>query len=251
MIFITNNSVYGLSEAVRGMRNPMNSWKNSDSGFGCKLGNSNNDNFSLCKNCKEHLICNSGHFFIGPKDFELMMKLSKCGPVHAKYRRFIVVYTDIEAPLYWWKEFDTYKVGTSANSCSTMHKIHEKPFDFSNFSCEHLIGKIYQNDSNTAIEVNSPMDCLKNTITILNEYREKYLETNDKKYWWQMIQLLPSSYNQKRTVTLNYEILTNIYNNRRNHKLDEWKLFCRWIEELPYSGIITLKEDDVNERRGY
>ena len=158
-----------------------------------------------------------------------MMNLAHGGPVHAKYRRMITVYLDINAPLYWWKEFDTYKVGTVANSCSTMHKIHAKAFEREDFSIEHLHNFKEQHW----------MVCMDNVIAALNVARDKYLETKDKTYWWQMIQLLPTSYNQKRTVMLNYEVLTNIYESRRHHKLDEWHTFCDWIENLPYSELIT------------
>jgi hypothetical protein len=167
-----------------------------------------------------------------------MKKLSSGGPVHGKFKRMIVVYLDITAPLYWWKEFDTYKVGTVANSCSTMHKIAEKEFTFNDFSFENLIGydELYWGDV-------VPLATLDSVIHTLNVYREKFIETKDKKYWWQMIQLLPTSYNQLRTVMLNYEVLTNIYNSRKNHKLDEWHILCDFIKDLPYSGIII--GDDI------
>ena len=198
-------------------------------------------------------------FYIGPNDQKLMMKLRKAGPDHRKFMRMIVVYVDITAPLYWWKEFDTYKVGTVANSCSTMHKIHAKEFTIDDFNHEHLIdGEDFMYD------LMSPSAHLCSTIGMLNRSRDKYLETKDKKYWWQMIQLLPSSYNQKRTVMLNYEVLANIYKSRKNHKLDEWKEhdylskedlsyentfekhagFCDWIRTLPYSELITGKEGE-------
>lgn len=163
-----------------------------------------------------------------------MMKLAAGGPVHAKYRRMIVVYLDITAPLYWWKEFDTYKVGTVANSCSTMHKIAEKEFTLEDFSVEHLLWS----DNNMSAE-DIPVQAMENLIYILNHYRESFLATKNKRDWWQMIQLLPTSYNQKRTVMLNYEVLAGIYPMRKNHKLDEWREFCQWIEQLPYSEIIT------------
>jgi hypothetical protein len=164
-----------------------------------------------------------------------MKKLAENGSVHAKYRRMIVVYADILAPLYWWKEFYTYKVGTVANSCSTMHKIHEKEFSLEDFSHEHLL-----TEGQTEWGDTCPTITLECVISALNYYRKRFLETKDKQYWWQMIQLLPSSYNQKRTIMLNYEVLSNIYANRKNHKLDEWREFCKWIEELPQSEIITL-----------
>ena len=192
-------------------------------------------------------------YCVGYNDSKLMASLAAGGPVHAKYRRMIVVYLDITAPLYWWKEFDTYKVGTVANSCSTMHKIHAKEFALEDFSHEHLLnlddckmgreGYILFADETISISRNA----LNFTIEALNIYRKKFLETKDKKYWWQMIQLLPSSYNQKRTVMLNYEVLTGIYPMRKNHKLDEWSEFCQWIEQLPYSEIIIGEKEVRNE----
>lgn len=227
MILIEKAEVMGFDHAIRGMRNPMNSWDISDSGI-CKGGESGIG----CVNCAAN-PCSNGYnhsFQIGKNDYELMMKLVKGGPVHAKFRRMIAVYVDIIAPLYWWKEFDTYKVGTVANSCSTMHKIQAKRFEMSDFSTEHLLPASFK--------------CLGFTVKTLNEYRDLYLEERDKKYWWQMIQLLPSSYNQKRTVMLNYEVLAGIYEHRKNHKLDEWCEFCQWIEELPHSEIIiTIRND--------
>lgn len=266
MILLEKTEVMGFEQAIRGMRNPMNSWDKSDSGI-CKGG----DDGISCSNCAafdcQHTYDHS--FQIGKDDHELMMKLVKGGPVHAKFRRMIAVYVDITAPLYWWKEFDTYKVGTVANSCSTMHKIHEKEFVVADFSNEHIIrdwngdhnDAIYYKDppENSPIKVPmifSPFDVLRLTIAILNTNREAYLRISEqlkndmeptemhrlqelqKEYWWQMIQLLPSSYNQKRTIMLNYEVLAGIYPMRRNHKLDEWHDFCHWIEGLPYSEII-------------
>lgn len=260
MIKIENVEVMGWEHVIRGMRNPMNSWNKSDSGI-CKGG----DDGIGCKNCAgydcEHTYDHS--FQLGKADHELMMRLAAGGSVHAKYRRMIVVYLDITAPLYWWKEFDTYKVGTVANSCSTMHKIAEKEFTLEDFSCEHLHDYTVNDEDGT--DIYNPSDLwfrwsMANTIKHLNVARELYLKTaeqltNDmthdemvrlqamkKKYWWQMIQLLPSSYNQKRTIMLNYEVLAGIYPMRKNHKLDEWCEFCRWIEQLPYSEIITDKE---------
>ena len=211
MINIENVEVVGWEQAIRGMRNPMNSHSKSDSRF--------NDDTAFN--------------IIGDNDLSLMKKLAKAGTDHRKFMRMVTVYLDITAPLYWWKEFDTYKVGTVANSCSTMHKIHEKKFTLDDFSCEHLtnIG-VYDN----------PVSVFGLTISCLNECRLKYLETKDKEYWWQMIQLLPSSYNQKRTIMLNYEVLANIYKSRKAHKLDEWREFCKWIETLPYSELITVEE---------
>lgn len=248
MLKIENVEVLGWEAAIRGMRNPMNSWEKSDS-FMCEEKTMTNDEIdATCGVCPKHGNCDiydlEPHFIIGPNDHELMMSLAKGGAVHAKYRRMITVYMDITAPLYWWKEFDTYKVGTVANSCSTMHKIHAKEFTLDDFSHEHLISRINYNwDIAAGPECRStPFDILEDTIHALNIYREKFLETNDKKYWWQMIQLLPSSYNQKRTVMLNYEVLSHIYKDRRNHKLDEWHVLCDHIERLPYSEVITMKE---------
>lgn len=210
----------------------MNSWEKSDSGI-CKGG----DNGIGCENCANQEYCT--HAFnrswqLGKADHDLMMRLAAGGPTHAKYRRMIMVYVDITAPLYWWKEFDTYKVGTVANSCSTMHKIAAKEFTMDDFSHEHLfISRNVPNQFRTTSK-----DWLLKTIQILNDWRKLYLKTKDKRYWWQMIQLLPSSYNQKRTVMLNYEVLAGIYPMRKNHKLDEWVEFCKWIETLPYSEII-------------
>ena len=227
MLKIENTEVLGWEHAIRGMRNPMNSWDKSDSGY-CQR-----DLLRDCTTCvhksTDYPVCYSG-FDIGPNDYALMKNLCNAGTDHRKFMRMITVYLDITAPLYWWKEFDTYKVGTVANSCSTMHKIHAKEFTLEDFSCE----KLYD-----------PLGDLRPTIDRLNVYRERYLETKDKNDWWQMIQLLPTSYNQKRTVMLNYEVLANIYKSRRNHKLDEWHTFCDWIEELPYSELITGKEYEV------
>ena len=230
-------------EIIIGTRSPMNSWGRSDSFCDPIMDN--------CNDCPDlgkcaYIFEQGGKPYrseIGPKDQDLMMRLAKGGPVHAKYRRMIVVYVTITAPLYWWKEFDTYKVGTVANSCSTMHKIHEKEFTFEDFSHEKLINSACMEIQEQHIRI-SPIQALATTIECLNSYRDLYLQTKDKKYWWQMIQLLPSSYNQKRTVMLNYEVLANIYKSRRNHKLDEWHTFCDWIETLPYSELITGKEEN-------
>lgn len=226
MLKIENTEVVGWEAAVRGMRNPMNSWEKSDSFF---CGSS-----ECCFSDDE---CNPGcagygqGFNIGEADFDLMTRLRNSGTDHRKFMRMIVVYLDITAPLYWWKEFDTYKVGTVTNSCSTMHKIADKEFTIDDFSIEHL------NDDRSA-EV-SNLEWFEHLITHLNRDRKRFIETKDKQYWWQLIQLLPSSYNQRRTVMLNYEVLANIYKSRRNHKLDEWHTFCDWIESLPYSELIT------------
>lgn len=241
MIKIENVEVMGWEAAIRGMRNPMNSWDKSDSGI-CKGG----DDGIKCEKCAAY---NCGHtydgsFQLGKADHELMMKLAAGGPVHAKYRRMITVYCDITAPLYWWKEFDTYKVGTVANSCSTMHKIASKPFVPTDFSVEHLMFDGDDNDCPLMQDPNdpdnafSPQNIFILTLRMLNACRVKYLETKKKEHWWQMIQLLPSSYNQKRTVMLNYEVLAGIYPSRKNHKLEEWRKFCEWIEKLPYSEVI-------------
>ena len=237
-ITFEHTEVLGWEAAIRGMRNPLNSWEKSDSHF--HFGE------VLCKDCahNDRNPCGQNCLDIGPNDHDLMMRLAKGGPVHAKYRRMIAVYMDITAPLYWWKEFSTYKVGTVANSCSTMHKITAKEFTLKDFSYEHL------NDDCVACNVVygdhsdylSSLDILKYTIEGLNYWRRRYLATKDKEDWWQMIQLLPSSYNQKRTVMLNYEVLANIYKSRKDHRLDEWREFCKWIEGLPYSELITGEE---------
>ena len=270
MLKIENTEVMGWEAAIRGMRNPMNSWEKSDSFIPCYLK-------TKCHECEANQKC-AYYFedanglpykkdeFIGSNDLDLMTRLRNAGTDHRKFMRMITVYLDITAPLYWWKEFDTYKVGTVANSCSTMHKIAAKEFTLDDFSCEHL--------------TTQSVECLKNTIDLLNMHRSLYISKTDKKVdqytvmsdecytkykkdiWWQMIQLLPSSYNQRRTVMLNYEVLANIYKSRKNHKLDEWRVhdtpkehkfrnkdfasgmwgFCDWIESLPYSELITGKE---------
>ena len=207
MITIESTDVCGWGAAISGMRNPMNSWKKSDSGWCC------DDD------------CDLWYFRVGDDDMELMKKLVAAGSDHSKFMRMIAVSCDIVAPLYWWKEYDTYKVGTVANSCSTMHKIHEKEFTLDDFSHDHLRG--------------AGLEWLKRTVEHLNYWREGYLEHDKKWMWWQMIQLLPSSYNQRRTVMLNYAVLRNMYHARKNHKLDEWREFCTWIEDLPYSELIT------------
>lgn len=219
MLKIENFEVTGWEAAIRGMRNPKNSWEKSDS-----------QTCANCNGCLPGQECEryKNGTFIGPNDLDLMTRLRNAGTDHRKFMRMIIVYLDITAPLYYWKEFDTYKVGTVANSCSTMHKIADKEFTLEDFSCEHL--------------QNSWLAHLKETIRLLNEARDAYNWCNTdakKEWWWQMIQLLPSSYNQKRTVMLNYEVLANIYKSRRNHKLDEWHTLCDWIEGLPYSELIT------------
>ena len=251
MIKIKNTEVMGWEAAIRGMRNPMNSWEKSDSNYRPILASRCDtctsyllDNWDDCDNCEVHKLCNSPNYFlVGPNDLDLMTRLSKAGTDHRKFMRMITVYLDITAPLYWWKEFDTYKVSTVANSCSTMHKIAAKEFTLEDFSCEHL-GVTVPAELNDGIEVfqNLWVESLKRIIEDLNVARCSYIREQDadlkKKYWWQMIQLLPSSYNQKRTVMLNYEVLANIYESRKNHKLDEWHVFCDWISELPYSELI-------------
>lgn len=217
MIEIEKEQVLGWEHAIRGMRNPMNSWSGSDSE-------------------KDQLLTDGGApFFLGKNDLKLMKKLCKAGTDHRKFMRMIVVYMDITAPLYWWKEFDTYKVGTVANSCSTMHKIASKEFTMDDFSTDHL-GIVPNCDP-------MYMHAFEGILFALNEARRCYLDTKDKAYWWQMIQLLPSSYNQRRTVMLNYEVLANIYKSRKNHKLSEWVRFCEWIEQnLPFGQLITEGE---------
>lgn len=262
MLKIENVEVVGWEAAIRGMRNPMNSWDKSDTKWDGTV----------------EYFSGKPVLNIGPNDLKLMKKLVKAGTDHRKFMRFIDVYLDITAPLYWWKEFDTYRAGVipggynpnpfdiEMNSCSTMHKIHSKKFELDDFSHEHLVDlcesldiwrknhnldlQIYDDDPSKYLEDASefwsfaPLDVL-NKIVIkgLNRYRELYLKTKDKKYWWQMIQLLPSSYNQRRTIKLNYEVLANIYKSRRHHKLDEWHVVCDWIETLPYSELITGEED--------
>ena len=220
MITITDVETFGWGAAIRGMRNPMNSWDMSDTSF----------DFPDCESCP-HLDEDCGMMcvdcvVVGQNDLKLMKSLSKAGSDHGKFLRMINVTFDCNAPLYWWKEADTYKVGTVANSCSTMHKIHAKEFTIDDFSHEHL-------------ELNFNRELLDNIIHCLNVNREQFLETKDKQYWWQMIQLLPSSYNQLRTVQLNYQVLKNMYHARKHHKLDEWRDFCKFIESLPYSELIT------------
>ena len=227
MIKLENTEVLGWEHAIRGMRNPMNSWEKSDSTIVNEYGLESSDIIIWQKSDE--------YFVIGEKDQKLMMNLRNAGTDHRKFMRMIAVYVDITGPLYWWKEFDTYKVGTVANSCSTMHKIAAKEFTLEDFSREHLLEK--EDDM-----LWSAQNILDEVIMGLNHYRKKYLETKDKKYWWQMIQLLPSSYNQRRTVMLNYEVLANIYKSRKGHRLDEWKIMLDWIESLPYSSLITGKE---------
>lgn len=214
MILISNTETCGWGPALRGMRNPKNSWDRSDSHFDKRnpwcYGTPSNE-VEAC---------------LGPNDLDLTTTLAKGGPVHAKYRRMIKVYCDITAPLYWWKEFDTYKVGVNCNSCSTMHTLHKRDLTLDDFAHEHLT------------------ECNRNLLTLIikniNDARREYIENKDKEAWWQMIQLLPTSFLQKRTVELNYEVLTNIYQWRHNHKQDEWRQFCEWIEHLPYAEYLII-----------
>lgn len=256
MIKVENVEVMGWEAAIRGCRNPMNSWQKSDSKW--FLGEIPSEEYKFVKLDGDYA------FFIGPNDQALMEKLRNAGTDHRKFMRMITVYMDITAPLYWWKEFDTYKVGTVANSCSTMHKIGDKEFTLDDFSHEHLTEFIPGQDlKGWTLEENdlitlpndlnygySSTGILRDiVIKALNFNRERYLQTKDKKYWWQMIQLLPSSYNQKRTVLLNYEVLANMYKSRKNHKLDEWVELCEWMRErLPYSELITGEfKEETNE----
>lgn len=252
MIKIEHQDVHGFIPAIRGMRNPMNSWDKSDS-INCEDYDANCFGCPLAETDEAFEFCSTHNgpypFTMGPEDFKLCKKLADAGSVHAKYRRMIVVYVDVTAPLYWWKEFDTYKVGTVANSCSTMHKITSKEFTVDDFSHEHLTDPIL-------------MD-LENTVAMLNDLREWYLKYDSmqekdrlefasgieskKDIWWQIIQTLPSSYNQKRTLMMNYEVLSNIYKYRKDHKLDEWRMFCDWIEKLPYSQLITGEKENDND----
>ena len=246
MLKIENTEVVGFEAAIRGMRNPMNSWDKSDSGWDAHIPpiilRNQVDWEQWAEQYKAVQYSDEYTYDIGPNDRDLMARLRNAGTDHRKFMRMIVVYLDINAPLYWWKEFDTYRVGVEKNSCSTMHKIHEKEFTFDDFSHEKLINSACMEIQEQHIRI-SPIQALATTIECLNSYRDLYLQTKDKKYWWQMIQLLPSSYNQRRTVMLNYEVLANIYKSRRNHKLDEWHTFCDWTEMLPYSELIIGKTD--------
>lgn len=214
MIAITETEVFGWKAAIRGMRNPKNSWHLSDSFY------------------------DNGRLICGENDLKLMKTLANAGEDHGKFLRFVVVSMDVNAPLYWWKEFDTYKVGTVANSCSTMHKIHAKDFTGDDFSHEHLFNDYERHTTDDA----DYLLTLEIVIDQLNDARKMFLETKEKGYWWQLIQLLPSSYNQKRTVQLNYAVLRNMYHARKNHKLDEWHVFCDWIRTLPYATELIVGE---------
>ena len=238
MIKIEHVETLGWEAAIRGMRNPMNSWEKSDSEWHLIGTPGTNQAVANDKYLREK-------YCIGNNDLDLMKRLCNAGTDHRKFMRMITVYMDITAPLYWWKEFDTYKVGTVANSCSTMHKIADKEFTLEDFSCEKLITREQPLvEGVDAVEPPNAIWLMNRTIQTLNQYRNLYLQTKNKKYWWQMIQLLPSSYNQRRTVMVNYEVLANMYKSRRNHKLDEWIDFCAEIERLPHSELITKKEDD-------
>lgn len=246
VIKIEHTEVHGWEPAIRGMRNPMNSWELSDSVLCKGNGGFEDCRVSISGECPRHEDFRDDVFCIGEKDFDLMKRLRNAGTADRKFMRMITVYVDLTAPLYWWKEFKTYRAGKrfgddepdvftipedyleydiEMNSCSTMHKIHAKEFTLDDFSHEHLLDAFKAD--------------LKRLIAALNVARDKFLETKDKVFWWQMIQLLPASYNQKRTVMLNYEVLANMYKSRKNHKLDEWRDFCHWIESLPYSELIT------------
>lgn len=251
MIKFEHTEVVGWEHAIRGMRNPLNSWSKIDSHFDCS------EVYEYCSECPHYsdgdqcIHCglddtNEKFMQIGTNDLDLMQRLRKAGTDHRKYLRMITVYVDITAPLYWWKEADTYAVGVVKNSCSTMHKIHAKEFTLEDFSCEHL------NDDCEACNIVfgdhsdylTSLDILKYTIEGLNYWRRRYLVTKDKNDWWQMIQLLPNSYNQKRTVMMNYEVLNNIYKSRKNHKLDEWSVgFVDWIKTLPYAQELIMGGD--------
>lgn len=241
MIKLENTVVYGWEAAIRGMRNPMNSWDKSDTkivhipelprlDYAGNVADMVPAHYEVRREMHDEASLG-----VGPNDLELMKKLVKAGTDHSKFMRMLTVTVDITAPLYWWKEFDTYKVGTVRNSCSTMHKIHAKEFELADFSCEHLTSH------STAL--------LRDIISELNVCRDNYLKAKDsdgmkpKDWWWQLIQLLPSSYNQRATIQMNYAMLRNCYHSRRNHKLDEWHRFCDWVEQLAYSELITDKED--------
>lgn len=255
MIKIKTDGVCGFKPSIKGMRKPMNSLDKSDSLFECGF-NPLDDGYCdiYFENVLEEIVeatdwHESGDDVqIGPNDHELMMKLSANGSSHSKYRRFIVVYADITAPLYMLKELDTYRMGVEKNSSSTMHKIHAKEFTLDDFSCEHLdsIPRQVRIADETLIYTSSK-DVLNDVVRALNLYRELFLATKDKRYWWQMIQLLPSSYNQNREYMFSYETLAKIYQERKDHKLDEWREFCEWIKNLPYSEIITLEEKESLE----
>ena len=292
MIKIENVTVVGWEPAIRGARNPMNSWDKSDSLFedfyndyedcygyhDVMMNRYFSDVTPLSGEAREAF--GNDMFYIGPNDLKLLSNLAKAGSDEAKFRRMIAVYLDVTAPMYWWKEADTYKVGTVRNSCSTMHKIHAKEFTLEDFSHGHLIDEFHytwdgaeENITDEYLDAyclldpgtcpgdnenpyspyyngeSTPCDILNFTINMLNRARELYLKTKDKKYWWQMIQLLPSSYNQRATLMLNYEVLANMYHARKNHKLDEWREFCKWIETLPYAKELIVGEERITDEQ--
>lgn len=231
MLKTENFQTYGWESAVRGMRNPMNSWEKSDTRYCAHYHNNGKLECSVCEDGHYDAECSKAYcgVMLGSNDLNLMKRLRKGGPDDRKYLRQIFVSVDVTAPLYWWKEMDQYKVGTVTNSCSTMHKIADKGFTLDDFSHEHLFP--------------SSIECIEYTIRQMNNFRNVYLSTKNKSFWWQMIQLLPSSYNQKRTWTANYEVLCNIYHARKNHKLDEWHTFCNAIENLPYAKELIIGGD--------
>lgn len=288
MIKIENVSTVGWEPAIRGARNPMNSWEKSDSVFDIFQRDHYEDGNIYVENFGRNILGKlaafpndverrNETFYIGPNDLKLLTNLAKAGSDEAKFRRMIVVYLDVTAPMYWWKEADTYKVGTVRDSCSTMHKIHAKEFTLDDFSTEHLLAPEYfskddeaaddcglyayemspdeeatKNILNEYEKVNFfvwPENSLEVTVKMLNKCRELYLETKDKRFWWQMIQLLPSSYNQRATLMLNYEVLANMYHARKNHKLDEWREFCSWIETLPYAKELIVGEERITDEQ--
>lgn len=261
MIKIENTDVHGFEAAIRGMRNPMNSWDKSDSHWEeddrIIVHNDNGAHEyanlrELCESGDLHHLVESGHeitvypskFFIGKNDFTLMKQLVSAGSDHSKFMRMITVTCDITAPMYWWKEMDTYKVGTVRNSCSTMHTIHKKEFEIDDFSHEYISDNILETTGLGYVTNN--LLVFETTINALNFLRKRYVETNDKRYWYQIIQILPSSYNQRATWKANYAVLRNIYHARKNHKLDEWREFCAWVESLQYSELITYNKEDEN-----
>ena len=229
MIKLERTDVMNFENAIRGMRNPMNSWEKSDSGFGCRFY----DRVLLCDKCEDKCGNCGRHYVLGSDDLNLAQRLCKAGTDHGKFLRQIFVSVDITAPFYWWKEFDTYKVGTVSNSCSTMHKIHSKEITLDDFSIDNFTLEGDEVD----MELN---DFFLNVVADCEMLRQKFLETKDKRYWRGLVQLLPSSYNQMRTCTLNYEVLRNMYHARKNHKLVEWHEFCRWVETLPYAQELIV-----------
>lgn len=241
MIKIEETDVFGWEAALRGLRNPMNSWKKNDS-YWTHIEDAETKQTARFE------------FFLGDNDLKLMRSLAKAGDDHGKFLRMIHVQADITAPRYWWTEYDTYKIGTVANSCSTMHKLHEKEFTMDDFSHEKLDGiddypitARFANQSSDVVFKSCSLGSLEITIGILNHYREKFIETKNKHYWDQMVQLLPQSYNQKRTVDLNYQVLAHMYFARRNHKLNEWREFCDWVLTLPHFCEIVVQEENDGE----